>query len=129
MADTGSTLNGIHMKKKHSNHQCLLRQVEQQGGAECTRGGIMDIEGEMEIAGEIDEHLHVMAFKDMPVSMPIASMHRDVDKGNRLQIHKGGRTRMHRKIGRVVKLHERMGLYFVQHKEAADRTTKEASAE
>lgn len=48
----------------------------------------------------------------MQVSLPIASMRHAIDKGSRLLIQKGGGTLTHLKTNTVIRLHERMGVYF-----------------
>ena len=81
-------------------------------GAERANGGTLDTDGELEIAGTIDGRLHVIPFKEAQVSLPIASMRQALDKGSKLIIQKGGGTLTHAKSKTVIKLHERMGMYF-----------------
>jgi hypothetical protein len=113
MADTGSTLNGINVAEHLPGLKHLVRPATPgTTGAECANGGTLDIDGELEVAGTIDGNLHVIPFKDMKVSLPIASMRHAIDKGSRLLIQKGGGTLTHLKTNTVIRLHERMGVYF-----------------
>ena len=113
MADTGSTLNGINVAEHLPGLKHLVRPATPgTTGAECANGGTLDIDGELEVAGTIDGNLHCIPFKDMQVSLPIASMRHAIDKGSRLLIQKGGGTLTHMKTNTVIKLHERMGVYF-----------------
>ena len=113
MADTGSTLNGINVAEHLPGLKHLVRPATPgTTGAECANGGTLDIDGELEVAGTIDGNLHCIPFKDMQVSLPIASMRHAIDKGSRLLIQKGGGTLTHMKTNTVIRLHERMGVYF-----------------
>ena len=113
MTDTGSTLNGINVSDHLPGLKHLARLASPgTHGAECANGGTLDIDGELEIAGTNDGRLHVIPFKDMQVSLPIASMRQAIDKGSKLIIQKGGGTSTHAKSKTVINLHERMGVYF-----------------
>ena len=72
----------------------------------------MQIDREISLAGHIDENLHTVVFKDMNVTMPIASMIQAVKNGNTLTISEDGGTATNRKTGKVVRLHERQGVHF-----------------
>ena len=111
MADTGSTVNAMRVSKSLPKYQHLVRPCDQPG-AECANGETVEIDGELELAGFIDGVLHVVPFKDMNVTMPIASMRQTIKKGNDLRITQEGGTITHRKTGKVIRLHERQGVYF-----------------
>ena len=64
----------------------------------------------------IDGDLHVVPYKDMDVSMPIASMRQAVDKGSDMFLTKGGGWLKHKKSGTSIRLHERLGVYFFKMK-------------
>ena len=81
-------------------------------GAECANGGFIKERGEVKIHVEIDGEQHVIPFKDMDVSMPIASMRRTVKCGNRLVIDEDGGSITNKITKKVIKLHERQGTYF-----------------
>ena len=81
-------------------------------GAECADGTFLEDRGEARCAVEIDGAKHVIPFKDMNVSMPIASMRRTVRCGNRLLIEEDGGTITNKITGHQIRLHERRGTYF-----------------
>ena len=117
MGDTGSTLNGIDVEKELPHLFELVRPLGKKiPGAECANGGMIDIHGEIDLAGHIDDHFHAIKFNHMKVSMPIASMRQAIDKGSVLRIAKGGGTLKNMRTGHVIKLHERMGVYFFKMK-------------
>ena len=117
MADTGSTLNGINVKKELPKFSKLVRCVDDDSpGAETACGGRVKINGEISLTGHIDNELHTIDFKDMNVTMPIASMIQTVKKGNNLIITEKGGKIVNRKTRKVVRLHEREGVYFFKMK-------------
>ena len=72
MADTGSTANAMRVSKPLPKYQHLARPYDQPG-TECAHGINMETDGELELAGFVDGLLHVVPFKDMSVTMLIAS--------------------------------------------------------
>ena len=76
----------------------------------------VQIDGEISLTSHIDDNLHTIVFKDMSVTMPTASMIQAVKKGNTLMISEDGGTITKRKTGKVVRLHERQGVYFFKMK-------------
>ena len=92
MADTGSTLNPNKVSKTlGAKHQYLVGPVSKDGqaAAERANGGTVDINGEIDIAGIIDEELNVIPFEDMDVTMPIASMRQTRGSRQRPANHQG----------------------------------------
>ena len=115
MADTGSTVNGIDVATELPDYEHLVQQTpedECDPGAECADGSTLKAKGTVNLTGWIDGKLHTVAFKDMATTMPIASMVQTVKKGNDLLVTPTGGTITNRKSGHVVKLHERLGVYF-----------------
>lgn len=115
LADTGSTIHGINVKKEIPEYQHLVKRIpknKQGRGAECANGGRVKIGGDITLKGHIDNDLHTIPFKDMEISMPIASMPQTVANGNDLLISIDGASITNRETGRKVKLHERQGVYF-----------------
>ena len=77
MAGTGSTLNGIDVKKdiqERANQMNHIRDDKQSPGAEPICGGRVKINGDINLTGKIDGPLQAMKLKDIHVTMPIASM-------------------------------------------------------
>ena len=115
MADTGSTVHAIDVSKECPQLKHLVRALPKKKkgrSAETACGGHVEIDGELEITGLIDNELHTIPFYDMKVSMPIASMRRTVKAGNDLCIQPEGGWIKNRKTGKVIKLIERHGVYF-----------------
>ena len=54
--------------------------------AECANGGSLKVRGNVDLAGHIDGSSHVVPYKDMAVSMPIASMRQAVDNGSNMYL-------------------------------------------
>ena len=91
MADTGSTLHGIDVAKECPEYKPHVRPTSgKKAGAETAGGGTISIVGDVDITGMIGGEEHTIPFKDMKVSMPIASMRRTVKAGNDLFITAGG---------------------------------------
>ena len=94
-------------------------------------GTFIQERGEARVAVEIDGARHVIPFKDMDVSMPIAPMRRTIKCGNRLVIEEDGGTITDKTTGHQIKLHERRGIYFftckilppTERTDEADRTS------
>ena len=117
MADTGSTLHGIDVAKECPAYKPHVRLTRgKKAGAETAGGGTVEIDGDVDITGIIDGAEYTIPFKDMKVSMPIASMRRTVKAGNDLFITEGGGTITNRKTKSQIRLHERMGVYFFKMK-------------
>ena len=76
MADTGATVNALKVGRdcpKYVKHVHETAASRRGAGAECANGGFIKERGEVKIHVEIDGEQHVIPFKDMDVSMPIAS--------------------------------------------------------
>ena len=73
-------------------------------------------DGEIDLTGTIDGELRTIPFVDMKVSMPIASMRRTVKQGNDLIMTEDGGIIRNRRTKKVIRLHERQGLYFFKMK-------------
>ena len=119
MADTGSTLKGMDVRKELPEYAKLVKPIpnrDRGAGAETACGARVQIDGEISLTGHIDDNLHTIIFKDMNVTMPIASMIQAVKKGNTLTISEDGGTITNRATGKVVRLHERQGVYFFKMK-------------
>ena len=114
MADTGSTLHAINVEKEIPKYAHLVRKIpnhKKGKGAECANGGRLQIKGDIRLKGRIDDEIYTVPFKDMDVSMPIASMPQVVANGSDLLISLDG-AKIMRKDGREIQLHERKGVYF-----------------
>ena len=119
MADTGYTSNGMDVRKEIPGNAKLVKPVpssDRGSGAETACGARVQIDGEISLTGHIDDNLHTIVFKDMNVTMPIASMIQAVKKGNTLTISEDGGAITNRATGKVVRLHERQGVYFFKMK-------------
>ena len=115
MADSGSTLHGMNISKELPGYESLvvpLPEHKKGAGAETASGDKVAINGTASLAGLIDGELHTVAFNDMPISMPIASMRQAVKKGNDLHITAEGGVIRNRRTGKTIQLHERGGVYF-----------------
>ena len=134
MADTGAAVNAIKVSRdcpQYSDHVRPTASSRRGAGAECADGTFIQERGEARVAVEIDGARHVIPFKDMDVSMPIASMRRTIKCGNRLVIEEDGGTITNKTTGHQIKLHERRGTYFFKCKilpptertDEADRTS------
>ena len=119
MADTGSTLNGMGVRTEIPGYAKLVKPVsnsDRGSGAETACGARVQIDGEIPLTGHIDDNLHTIVFKDMNVTTPIASMIQAVKKGYTLTISEDGGTITNRNTGKLVRLHERQGVYFLKMK-------------
>ena len=61
-------MHGIDMKRELPEYDHLVRPVnpkERRRSAETACGGSVSIDGEVGLAGLIDDNLHTIAFKDM----------------------------------------------------------------
>ena len=115
LADTGSTLHALDVEKELPEYRHLVQTVPKHKrgrGAECANGGRLPVNGDVRLKGMIDGELYTIPFKDMRVSMPIASMPQTVANGNDLMITPDGAKIRCRKTGHEIKLHERKGVYF-----------------
>ena len=115
MADSGSTVHAMDVKKELPRYKHLVRPVPSRKkgrSAETACGGKVEIEGEIDLTGEIDGAMHTIPFYDMQVSMPIASMRRTVKAGNDLLITEEGGCITNRLTKQKIILHERCGVYF-----------------
>ena len=117
MADTGSTLHGIDVAKECPEYKPHVRPTRgKKAGAETAGGGTISIDGDVDVTGIIDGEEYTIPFKDMKVSMPIASMRRTVKAGNDMFITEGGGAITNRKTKSQIRLHERLGVYFFKMK-------------
>lgn len=119
LGDTGSTKHGLNVKKEIPGYSHLVRPMpeKKRGTAAETAGGDQVMfDGEIDLTGTIDGELHTIPFVDMKVSMPIASMRRTVKQGNDLIITEDGGIIRNRRTKKVIRLHERQGLYFFKMK-------------
>ena len=84
MADTGSTSNGMDVRKGIPGYAKLVKPIpnrDRGAGAETACGARVQIDGEIWLTGHNDDNLHTIVFKDTKVTMPIASMIQAVKKG------------------------------------------------
>ena len=119
LGDTGSTKHGLNVKKELPGYAHLVRPMpeKKRGAAAETAGGDqVTFDGEVELTGYIDGELHTIPFVDMKVSMPIASMRKTVKCGNDLMITDYGGIIRNRRTKKIIRLHERQGLYFFKMK-------------
>ena len=89
MADHGSTLSGMDVRKELPGYAKLVKPTpnsDRGSGAETACGARVQIDGEISLTGHIDDNLHTIVFKDMNVTMPIASIIQAVKKINTLTI-------------------------------------------
>ena len=113
MADTGAAVNAICVRRDCPQYLSHVQpSSRRKSGAECADGTFLEDRGEARCAVEVDGVQHVIAFKDMDVSMPIASMQRAVKCGNRLEIDDDGGSITNKLTGERIRLHERRGTYF-----------------
>ena len=127
MADTGAAVNAICVRRDCPQYLPHVQaSTRRKSGAECADGTFLEDRGEAKCAVEIDGVKHVIAFKDMDVSMPIASMQRAVKCGNRLEIDDDGGSITNKLTGERIRLHERRGTYFFKCKFLSPETLPEA---
>ena len=87
---------------------------EKSRAAETTCGCTVSIDGEIDLTGDIDGNQHTTTFKDMQVSMPVASMRKTIKAGNDSYITENRSTIKHRKSGKTIQLHERCDVFFIK---------------
>lgn len=114
MADSGSTLHAIDVKKELPEYAHLVRPSKKHRGrsAETACGGKVTIDGELELSGLIGNDDHTITFNDMKVSMPICSLRKIVKAGNILHIDEVGGYIFNPRTKQKIELHERAGVYF-----------------
>ena len=131
MADSGSTLHAIDVKKELPDYAHLVRPSQKHRGrsAETACGGKVEIDGELELSGLIGDDAHTITFNDMKVSMPICSLRKIVKAGNVLHIAEDGGHIYNRRTKQKIELHERCGVYFFKFQlfDPVDQTQKRAS--
>ena len=75
MADTGTTVNALKVSRdcpKYVKHVHETAASRRGAGAECANGGFIKDRGQVKVHVAIDGEDHVIPFKDMDVSMPVA---------------------------------------------------------
>ena len=114
--DTGASCNALNVARdcpQYGSHVLPTRNSVSGKGAESANGGSIKERGEVAVDLLTDGLPCKMVFKDMDVSMPIASGRMCVDSGDTFAvIHKGGGTLKNIVSGKEIRLYARQGVYF-----------------
>ena len=114
--DTGASCNALNVARDCPQYGPLVQATRNSmsgKGAESASGGSIAERGEVAVDLLTDGLPCRMVFKDMDVSMPIASGRSCVSSGDTFAIvHKGGGTLKNIVSGKEVRLYARQGVYF-----------------
>ena len=85
------------------------------GDTATTAGGQKLVnKGRCSLHSMVGGHEFPIAFKDMETELPILSVHKMVKRNNGVQFKKDGGFFRNRDTGRLLKLHEHEGVYFLK---------------
>ena len=119
MMDSGANIDAANISKHFPEYlNCIeaLNHGTGDGGAECASGNVVPCKGKANVRGTFDGQSTTIAFRDMDIKMPIASMKRKVDgpDGFDVFLTDGGAMMRHRETGKLVQLYDRGGVYFAK---------------
>ena len=84
------------------------------GDTATTAGGQKLVnKGRCSVHGMVDNHEFPIAFKDMETELPILSVRKMVKRNNEVKFKNDGGFIRNRDTGRLLKLHEHEGVYFL----------------
>ena len=120
LADTGASVSALKVQRDCPEYLNYVRATagSRKGlGASSACGGRLAERGAVKVNMEIDGEVHKIKYRDMDVSMPIASIKQAMKTGNNeMVINRNGGTITNLITGKVIKLHERLGVYFFKAK-------------
>ena len=120
LADTGASVSALKVKRDCPEYLAYVKETDgsKRGlGASSACGGHLKERGSVKVNMEIDGEKHRINYKDMDVSMPIISIKQSMKSGNNeMVINKHGGRITNLNTGKVVKLYERLGVYFMKAK-------------
>ena len=120
LADTGANVSAMKVDRDCPQYAHLVKATansKKGTGAESACGGAIKERGEVLVDCTIDGEKFQIPFRDMDVTMPLASMRRVVRSGhNQMVIEEGGGHITNLISKKRIRLYERKGVYFFKAK-------------